>query len=116
MSGSLCGVWVDETGRVHTTVATAGGGRETRTAELRPFAWLNDTPPGANLHGITLDRLQGPGQYDRLVHADNLGLFETFMKEAYSSGCSFNHSNITSSRPGAKSCPNCPRVVAILSS
>jgi len=82
MNGSLCGVWVDETGRVHTTVAAGGGSRETRLAELRPFAWLNDTPPNANLHGLTLERLQGPGPFDRLVHAENLGLFETFLREA----------------------------------
>ena len=82
MIGSLCGVWVDETGRVHTTVASPDGSRETRIESFRPFAWLNDTPPNANLHGITLERLQGPGPFDRLVHADNLGVFESFMKEA----------------------------------
>ena len=82
MIGSLCGVWVDEAGRVHTTVAAAGGGRETKIEAFRPFAWLNDTPPDANLHGLTLERLQGPGPYDRLVHAESLGVFETFTKEA----------------------------------
>jgi hypothetical protein len=59
MTGSLCGVWVDETGRVHTTRATASGGRETREEILRPFAWVNDTPPDVNLHGLTLERLAG---------------------------------------------------------
>ena len=82
MSASLCGVWVDETGRVNTTVAVAGGGREARLETFRPFAWLNDTPPNANLHGLVLERLQGQGAYDRLVHAESLGLFETFLKEA----------------------------------
>ena len=82
MSASLCGVWVDETGRVNTTVAVSGGGREMRLDTFRPFAWLNDTPPNANLHGLALERLQGPGAYDRLVHADNLGLFESFVREA----------------------------------
>lgn len=82
MSGSLCGVWVDETGRVHTTVTTADGGRETKEENFRPFSWLNDTPPNANLHGIVLEKLAGPGPFDRLVHADNLGLYETFLKEA----------------------------------
>ena len=47
MAGSLCGVWVDEAGIVHTTIETAGGGRETRTQTLRPFAWLNTTPEAA---------------------------------------------------------------------
>ena len=82
MTGSLCGVWVDETGRVFTTIATPDGGREERVDVLRPFAWLNDTPPEANLQGLTLERLQGQGSFDRLVHADNLGHFETFTKEA----------------------------------
>ena len=82
MTGSLCGVWVDDTGSVHTTVVSADGGRETRQEKLRPFAWLNDTPPEANLHGLTLERLNGPGPFDRLVHAETLGQFETFTKEA----------------------------------
>ena len=82
MTGSLCGVWVDETGRVHTSVVTADGGREVRVEHFRPFAWLNDTPPEANLHGLTLEKLAGPGPFDRLVHAESLGIFETFMKEA----------------------------------
>ena len=82
MTGSLCGVWVDETGRVHTSVVTADGGREVRVEHFRPFAWLNDTPPEANLHGLTLEKLAGPGPFDRLVHAESLGIFETFTKEA----------------------------------
>jgi DNA polymerase I len=80
MTGSLCGVWVDDTGRVHTTVATEAGARETHLESFRPFAWLNDTPPEANLHGLTLEKLNGPGPFDRLVHAETLGEFETFMK------------------------------------
>ena len=82
MIGSLCGVWVDETGRVFTTVVAAEGGREERSEAFRPFGWLNDTPPDANLHGLTLEKLQGPGPFDRLVHAESLGVFETFIKAA----------------------------------
>jgi DNA polymerase I len=86
MTGSLCGVWVDETGRVHTTVTTEGGGREVRIETFRPFAWLTDTPADANLHGLTLERLQGTAPYDRLVHAESLGVFDTFLKGARGSG------------------------------
>jgi DNA polymerase elongation subunit (family B) len=82
MIGSLCGVWIDETGRVFTTVAVADGGREERLEAFRPFGWLNDTPPDTNLHGLTLEKLQGPGPFDRLVHAESLGVFETFTKAA----------------------------------
>jgi len=82
MTGSLCGVWVDDAGCVHTTVATPGGGREERTESFRPFAWLNDTPPEANLHGLALERLQGQGPFDRLVQADDLGTYDAFLKQA----------------------------------
>src|SRR5215213_8858814 len=37
MAGSLCGVWVDEAGRVHTTIETENGGRQERLATLRPY-------------------------------------------------------------------------------
>ena len=82
MTGSLCGVWVDDTGRVHTTVATPEGKRDERIEIFRPFAWLNDTPPDTNLIGLSIERLQGPGPFDRLVHAGDLGVFETFIKQA----------------------------------
>ena len=82
MIGSLCGVWVDETGRVFTTVAAAEGRREERIEALRPFAWLNEMPPEENLRGLTLEKLQGPGAFDWLVLADSLGKFETFTKAA----------------------------------
>ncbi len=86
VTGSLCGVWVDETGRVHTSVATADGAREGRIETFRPFAWLTDTPADTNLHGLTLERLQGEAPYDRLVHAESLGVFDTFLKGARGSG------------------------------
>lgn len=81
MTGSLCGVWVDDDGRVHTTVSTDGGGRETRIESFRPFAWLNDTPPEGLLQGVTLEMLAGSGPFNRLAHADTLAAFETFAKD-----------------------------------
>jgi DNA polymerase elongation subunit (family B) len=86
MTGSLCGVWVDETGRVRTSVATADGGREERIETFRPFAWLTDTPAEANLHGITLERLAGQAPFDRLVHAESLGRFDEFLKSIKGAG------------------------------
>lgn len=78
----LCGVWVDEAGRVHTTVATHDGGREERLETFRPFAWLNDTPPDTNLVGLDLERLQGQGPFDRLVHANDIGTYDAFTRQA----------------------------------
>ncbi len=76
---TLCGVWVDDAGRVHMTIATPDGQREERSETFRPFAWLNDTPPDAAVAGVTLDRLQGAGPFDRLVLAENLGSYEAFV-------------------------------------
>jgi DNA polymerase I len=82
MTGSLCGVWVDGEGGVHTSVVTAGGGREERKQTFRPFAWLNDTPPDVNLVGVTIERLQGQGPFDRLMQADDLGTYDAFVRQA----------------------------------
>lgn len=73
---------MDDAGRVHVTIAKPDGRREERTESFRPFAWLNDTPPGANLHGLALERLQGPGPFDRLVQADDLATYDAFAQSA----------------------------------
>ncbi len=80
MAGSVCGIWVDDAGAVHTTVETESGGREDRIETLRPFAWLNATPDPAVLAGITLEELKGDGPYNRLVHSESLAAFNAFAK------------------------------------
>ena len=82
MVDTICGLWIAEDGQAHLTVATPDGGRAERTEAFRPFAWLNDTPPETNLHGLKIERLTGEGPYDRLVHADDLGTFDAFIKQA----------------------------------
>jgi DNA polymerase elongation subunit (family B) len=82
MADTICGLWIAEDGRAHLTVATPDGGRVERTETFRPFAWLNDTPPETNLHGLKIERLAGEGPYDRLVHADDLATYDTFLKQA----------------------------------
>ena len=82
MADTICGLWVAEDGRAHVSVATPDGGRVERVETFRPFVWLNDTPAETNLHGLTLEKLQGEGTFDRLVHADDLGIYETFLKTA----------------------------------
>jgi DNA polymerase I len=85
MSASLCGVWVDDAGGVHTCVATSDGGRVTRSAGLRPFAWLNASVT-ATADGVTLEPLKGEGPFNRLAHADTLGAFDGFVKAAKDTG------------------------------
>ena len=79
---SLTGVWIDDAGVVHTTVATADGRREYRTDQFRPFAWLNDTPSDGVLAGMQIERLAGQGAFDRMAHAESLEAFSRFLKEA----------------------------------
>ncbi len=85
-AGSICGVWVDPAGRVHTTVAMPAGRRETREATLRPFAWLNGTPEAANTMPVHLEALAGDGPFNRLVHADDFEVYDAFLKEARGGG------------------------------
>ena len=89
MAGSLCGLWIDEAGGVHTTVEVEGGGRETRVAALRPFAWLglevrsNDPPIPER---VTVEPLKGEGPYNRLAHAEDLATFNAFVRVAREGG------------------------------
>jgi DNA polymerase elongation subunit (family B) len=85
MSGALCGLWVDDDGRVHTAVETAAGGRETRLEALRPFAWLaaGDYPTG---DGVVVEPLAGEGFFTRLARADNLACFEAWQAACKAAG------------------------------
>jgi DNA polymerase, archaea type len=77
---SLCGVWVDELGRIHTTIATAAGGREDRLATLRPFAWLTGIPAIELPGGITIEGLKGEGPYNRILHSETLEAYNRFTR------------------------------------
>lgn len=81
-TGSLCGVWVDPAGQVHTTLALPGGVRETRVTTFRPFAWLNDTPGEVAFNAIHLERLAGESPFNRLAHADDFQTYDAFLRSA----------------------------------
>jgi len=85
MSESLCGVWVDDSGVVHLSVATADGLRVTRTETLRPFAWLNEQV-SATTDGVAIEPLKGEGPFNRLAHAESLDAFDDFVKVAKETG------------------------------
>ena len=77
MTSPLCGLWIDDEGRAHLSVATAGGGREERTADFRPFAWLGE---GTSDGRVSVERLTGEGAFPWLAHADSLPAFEDFFR------------------------------------
>src|SRR5258707_507595 len=76
----LCGLWVYDDGRVHTSVATAAGGREERSEQLRPFAWLSDVPVVDQLAGLIIEPLKGEGTFKRLAHAENFEAYDSLIK------------------------------------
>ena len=81
MIGSLCGVWVDGHGVVHVSFSTSDGGREETTAALKPFAWLSGQTLVAP-EGVAVEILKGEGPFSRLATAENLGVYEIFLKTA----------------------------------
>ncbi len=81
MAGSLCGVWVDDAGQVHTTIEIEGGGRVEQRATLRPFAWLGSGAENtAATVGLTIEALAGEGPFGRLAHAEEIGAFTEFVR------------------------------------
>ena len=74
---SLAGLWIDDAGKVHGCYATASGGREERTEDFKPFAWLAAETP---YDGISFERLKGEGIFNRLAQAESLASFELFFK------------------------------------
>jgi DNA polymerase I len=79
-TGGICGLWVDDAGVVHCSLAMAGGGRGEKTESLRPFAWLNDVPMVDELAGLKIEALRGEGPFRRLAHADDFAVFESLLK------------------------------------
>ena len=71
MAESLCGVWVDDGGRVHTVVAKADGTRATGVETLRPFVWLQAMVT-AETPSVAIEPLKGEGVFNRLAHAETL--------------------------------------------
>jgi len=76
---TLCGVWVDKDGAVHTTIATLDGGREERLESFKPFVWLGQGPIEAG-PDITIEPLAGEGVFRLLAHAGTLAAYDAFLQ------------------------------------
>ena len=55
-NGTLCGLWIDDAGTVHTCRATPEGGRREAAEPFKPFAWLGGEVP---TEGVRFERLKG---------------------------------------------------------
>ena len=80
--GELCGVWIDDEGRARLALSTPDGGREVRTEEFRPFAWLGDPAVAGGVSGLEVEALKGGGNYRWLAHAAGRAAYEEFIREA----------------------------------
>ena len=85
MAGALCGLWVDDAGRVHCTHEAADGGREERVESFQPFAWLRVAPEAVPA-GITIEELKGSGPFRFLAHGETFEAFEGFAADAREEG------------------------------
>ncbi len=81
-AGELCGLWIDGGGVARLTVSTPAGGREERTDEFQPFAWLGDAAMASGVTGVTVEKLKGEGPFRWLAHARTRAAFETLVREA----------------------------------
>ncbi|HSY54444.1 MAG TPA: DNA polymerase domain-containing protein [Opitutaceae bacterium] len=79
---ALCGVWIDDDGHAHVSVATADGGREERTAPLRLFMWLRELPADRAIAGVQAERLKGEGAFPWLAHADSPAAYDALLNLA----------------------------------
>ncbi len=78
MDGLICGLWIDDDGRAHISVAKADGGREERVEALKPFLWFTDPPADVAVAGVEVAELNGEGVYRHLAHAGTLEAFDSF--------------------------------------
>jgi len=76
-AATLVGLWIDDAGKVHGSYATLAGGREERTEDFKPFAWLGAETPH---EGVSFERLKGEGAFNWLAHAESLAAFQVFIK------------------------------------
>lgn len=77
MPETLCGLWIDDAGKAHVSIATPDGGRAERVDAFRPFAWVAE---GASVPEISFERLQGEGAFTWLAHAEELSRFDDFFR------------------------------------
>lgn len=74
--GALCGVWVDDAGSVHLSVAQPDGRRQECTAAFRPFAWVAAPAMEIAIPDLEIETLRGEGTFTRLAHAAGFGPLE----------------------------------------
>ncbi len=81
----VCGVWIDEQGRAHVSLATADGGRSEAMTEFRPFAWLRERPAELPPHA-EIEALAGEGLYPFLAHTHAAAAHEALLKKVGTAG------------------------------
>jgi DNA polymerase elongation subunit (family B) len=87
-SGAICGLWVDDAGKAHLSVARADGGREVRIEPFRLFAWLTASVAPAPETNASIEPLRGEGKFTHLLHADSADAFDAALEQVKTAGVS----------------------------
>jgi DNA polymerase I len=74
----ICGLWIDDEGRAHISVARPDGSRDERVETLRPFTWFSEPPADVGVAGVEIELLKGEGVYSHLAHAESLAAHDSF--------------------------------------
>lgn len=79
-SRSICGLWVDFAGNVHLSLADSDGRRREVKESMHPFCWVDGSVVDADLpEEIEVEKLTGPGKYNRLLRFSSLPIFFEFV-------------------------------------
>ena len=82
MDGAICGVWIDGKGVARISFATPDGGREEKTMQFEPFAWLASNPVDGPVAGVQFEALAGTAALGTLARAATLEAFDGFVRTA----------------------------------
>ncbi len=80
-TSAICGLWIDDNGVAHLSLANPDGTRATQTAAFRPFAWLTSSQLVAP-EGVSIEALKGPGVFTQLAHADTIDAYDALLSAA----------------------------------
>lgn len=88
MTSTLCGLWIASDGTAHECLRTPDDRRVERTVAFRPFAWstaaMAPVPESSPASGMSVETLAGGAIYDRLVHAETLDAYQSWLVGARS--------------------------------
>ncbi len=77
---AICGLWIDPAGAAHLSIANASGSRRELVEPFSPFCWADADAAAQPLpDGVTVEVLNGPGRWNRLLRFPDVPSFRSFV-------------------------------------